>query len=76
MRPLVDLGREMAVDDPGENVETGERFGAIELAGLEARGGDRPILTSAVRSGEQRFLAIESDGADCAPDDIGPLSMA
>ena len=62
----------MAVDDLGDDVgEIGVRIDAAELAGLDQRRDDRPVLAAAVGAGEQRILAIEGDGADGALDDVG-----
>ena len=44
----------MAVGDLGENVShVGLRIDAIELAGLDQRRNDRPVLATAVRTGEE-----------------------
>ena len=62
----------MAVDDPGDDVgEVGLRIDAVELAGLDQRGDDRPVLAAAVGAGEESVLAVEGDGADGAFDDVG-----
>ncbi len=46
---LVDAAIGMAVDDPGEDVgEVTERLDAVELAGLDQRGDDGPVLGAAV----------------------------
>ena len=69
---FVDAGLRMAVDDPGEDVgEVGLRVDAVELAGLDERGDDGPVLSAAVGAGEERILAIEGDGTDGALDDVG-----
>jgi hypothetical protein len=50
----------MAVDDSGEDVrEVSHRIDAVELAGLDQRSDDGPILSSAVRAGEKRVFPIE-----------------
>jgi hypothetical protein len=68
---VVDLTIEMAVDDPGDDVgEIGLRLDSAELAGFDERGDDGPVLAAAVGAGEQRVLAIESDGTDCALDHV------
>jgi hypothetical protein len=62
----------MAVDDPCERVgEVGVRIDAAELAGLDQRGDDRPIVAAAIRAGEERILAIERDGPDRSLDRVG-----
>ena len=62
----------MAVDDFRQHVgHVGLRIDAVELAGLDERGDDRPILGPAVRAGEESIFAIEGNGSDCALDDIG-----
>ena len=69
---IVDLAVEMAVDDLGEHVgEIGVRIDAVELAGLDQRGDDRPVFPAAVGAGEERILAIEGDRADRALDRVG-----
>ena len=68
---LVDLAVGMAVDDPGEHVgEIAERLDAVELAGLDQRGDDGPMLGAAVGAGEERVLAVERDRADGAFDHV------
>ena len=61
----------MAVDDAGDDVgEVGVRLDAVELAGLDERGDDGPMLGAAVGAGEQRVLAVEGEGPDGALDDV------
>ena len=61
----------MAVDDPGDDVgEIGLRVDAVELAGLDQRSDDGPVLGAAVGAGEQSVLAIERDRPDGALDDV------
>ena len=48
---LVDLAVGVAVDDLGENVgEIAERLDAVELAGLDKRGDDGPVLGTTIGS--------------------------
>ena len=62
---LVDLAVGVAVDDPCEHVsEIAERLDAVELAGLDERGNDSPVLSTSVRASEERVLAVERDRAD------------
>ena len=50
----------MAVDDLREDVgHLGLRIDVVELAGLDERGDDRPVLSPAVGTREERVLAIE-----------------
>ena len=65
---LVDAAVGVAVDDAGDDVgEVGVRLDADELAGLDQRGDDRPVLGAAVGAGEERILAVEGERADrCA----------
>ena len=67
---------EMAVDDLGEDVgEVGVRIDAVELAGLDQRGDDRPVLAAAVGAGEERVLAIEGNRADRSLDVLESISI-
>ena len=62
----------MAVDDLGENVShVCLRIDAAELAGLDERGDDRPVLGAAIGTSEESVFSIERNGADRALDDIG-----
>ena len=62
----------MAVDDFRQHVgHVGLRIDAVELASLDERGDDRPVLGPAVRAGEESIFAIKGNGSDCALDDIG-----
>ncbi len=47
------------------------RLDGVELAGFDQRRDDRPVLGSAVGSGEQGVLAIEGDRSDGPFDGIG-----
>jgi len=68
---IVDPPVRVAVDDPGDDVgEIGEWLDAVELAGLDQRGNDGPMLSTAVGAGEQRIFAVERDRADRAFDDV------
>ena len=50
----------MAVDDLGEHVgELGVRIDVVELAGLDQRGDDGPMLGAAIGAGEERILPVE-----------------
>jgi hypothetical protein len=51
--------------------EIGVRLDGVELAGFDQRRDDRPVLGSAVGSGEQGVLAIEGDRSDGPFDGIG-----
>jgi hypothetical protein len=69
---FVELAREMAVDDLREDVgHIGLRIDAVELASLDKRGNDRPVLSSTVGAREESVLPIEGKGADVALDDVG-----
>ena len=69
---IVDLAVGMAVDDLGDDVgEVGVRFDAEELAGLDQRGDDGPMLAAAVGAGEECVLAVQRDRPDRAFDDVG-----
>ena len=68
---VVEFAGEMAVDDLREDVgHIGLRIDAVDLAGLDERGDDRPVLSPAVRAGEESVLPIEGNGADGALDDV------
>lgn len=57
---FVEFAREVAIYDLHEDIgHVGPRIDAIELAGLDERGNDGPILGPAVRVGEECILAIE-----------------
>jgi hypothetical protein len=58
----------MAVDDPGDDVgEVGLRIDATELAGLDQRGDDRPVLATAVGAGEECILPVQRNRAVILP---------
>ena len=62
----------MAPDDAGDDVgEVGLRVDAVQLAGLDERGEDRPVLGAAVGAGEESVLAVEGEGPDGALDGVG-----
>ena len=62
----------MTVDDFGERVgEIGVGIDAAQFAGLDQRRDRGPIFSAAVRAGEERVLAIESDGPDRTLDRVG-----
>lgn len=61
----------MAVDDAGDHVrEVGLGVDAVELAALDERGDDSPVLGAAVGAGEERILPCQSQRADGALNDI------
>ena len=50
---IVDLAVGVAVDDPGEHVgEVAERLDVVQLARLDQRGDDGPVLGTAVGDSE------------------------
>ena len=52
----------MAIDDGGQGPgQIRIRIDGIELASLDQRGDDSPVLRSSVMSGEERVLPIESN---------------
>lgn len=61
----------MAGDDAGDDVgELGVRVDAVEFRGFYERGDGRPVLATAVGTGEERILAIEGDWPDRALNDV------
>ena len=46
------------------------RLDAGELAGLDQRGDDRPVIGTTIGAGEQRVLSRQSQGADGALDGV------
>ena len=55
----------MAGDDAGDDVgEVDVRVDAVELRGFDERGDRRPVLATAVGTGEERILPIEGDWPD------------
>ena len=59
----------MTVDDAGDDVgEVTERIDTKQLAGFDQRGDDRPVLSAAIRAGEQGVLAVERQRANGALD--------
>ena len=51
----------MAIDETGEHVgEIGVRIDAVQLAALDQRGEDGPVLGALVRAGEQAIFLAES----------------
>ena len=62
----------MAVDDLREDVgHIGLRIDAVDLAGLDKRGNDRPVLSPAIGTREESVLPIEGDWTNGALDDVG-----
>lgn len=57
----------MRVDDVGE-VAIG--LDADQLAVLDERGDHRPVLGTAIGTGEQSILASQGKGPDCPLDDV------
>jgi hypothetical protein len=61
----------VAPGDTREDVyEIGLRIDAVQLAGLDQRGEDGPVLTATIRPGEERILAIEGNRQNGALDGI------
>ncbi len=61
----------MAGDDAGDDVgEVGVRVDAVEFRGFYERGDGRPVLATAVGTGEEPILAIEGDWPDRALNDV------
>ena len=55
----------MAVDDLGDDVgQIGLRIDVTELAGLDQRSDDGPVLAAAVGAGKERVLPVERDRSD------------
>jgi hypothetical protein len=68
---IVDLAIGVAVDDFGYNVgEIHEVIDAVELACLDQRGDNSPMLAATVGAREQGVLTIESDRTNAALDNI------
>jgi hypothetical protein len=69
---IVDLAVWVAVDDPGEYVgQVAERLDVVQLARLDQRRDDGPVLGAAVRAREEGVLPVERDQADRPLDGIG-----
>ena len=47
------------------------RLNAIEFAGLDQRGDDRPVLAAAVGAGEECVFTVKRDGPDASLHDVG-----
>src|SRR5262245_13322232 len=61
----------MTVDDASDDVgEIVVRLDEVELAGLDERGDDGPVLGTGVGSGEQGILASKRQGTNGALDDV------
>lgn len=68
---IVDLAVWAAVDDPGKHVsKVAERLDIVQLARLDQRSDDGPVLGAAVRGREESILAVERDRTDRALDHI------
>ena len=64
---LVDLVVWVAVDDPGEHVgEVAERLDVVQLAHLDQRSDDGPVLGAAVRAREGRSFGRARSGVSIA----------
>jgi len=62
----------MAVDALREEVgHIGLRIDAVDLAGLDKQGNDRPVLSPAIGTREESVLPNEGYGADGVLDDVG-----
>ena len=62
----------MPIDNLGGDFgQVGVGLDAIELAGLDERGDDGPVLAAAVGASEERILAREGDWPDAALDHVG-----
>jgi hypothetical protein len=64
-RELAETALEVAVDQAGEHgAEVGGRIDAVQLAALDQRGQDGPVLDAFVGAGEQCVLAVQCDQSD------------
>lgn len=64
-RELAETPLEVAVDQAGEHVaEVGGRIDAVQLATLDQRGQDGPVLRAFVGAGEQGVLTVKYDRSD------------
>ena len=71
-RELADAAFEVAVDQAGEHVgEVGGRVDAVQLAALDRRGQDGPVLRTFVGAGEQGVLTVQCDRSDRPLDRVG-----
>jgi len=69
---IVDLAVGVAFDDPGEHVgEVAERLDVVQLARLDQRGDDGPVLGAVVGACEEHILPVECDRTDRALDGVG-----
>lgn len=72
---LVEAALRMALDDASDDVgEIAERLDAAELAGLDQRSNDGPMLGATIGAGEQGILASQCQGPDAALHGL-PLSL-
>ena len=61
----------MAVDDLGDDVgQVAVRIDGVELAGLDQRSDDGPVLATTIGAGKECVLAIQRNRADRAFDDV------
>jgi len=69
---LTEFVDRVADDEPSEHIgEIRLRIDAIEFAGFDERSEDGSVLAAAIRTSEQRVLAIESERPDGALDGVG-----
>ena len=68
---VVDAGVRPTVDELRQGIgQPGVRIDAVEFAGLDHRGDDRPVGAALVATGEERTLALECDRVDGALDGV------
>ena len=59
------------IDNLGDDIgQIGVRLDTIELAGLDERSNDCPVLAAAVGASEERILAREGNGPNAALDHV------
>jgi hypothetical protein len=69
---IVDPAVGMAVDDFGDDIrEIGMRVDVTKFAGLDERGDDGPMFSTAIGPGEQCIFPVQRDRADGTFDDVG-----
>ena len=65
------LAVSMPIDDLGDDVsQIGVGLDIVELAGLDERSDDCPVLAATIRAREERILAREGDWPDAALDHV------